>query len=75
MYLAHNKLPSHKAAIRRTETLAERFLVEDSLLFRLNTTPGKESAVLAIPESCVDGIITLYNSSISEDSNVLLKHF
>ena len=29
-----------------------------------NTTSGKESAVLAIPERCVDRSITLYNSSI-----------
>ena len=35
-----------------------------SLLFWLNTTPRKESAVLAIPESCVDRIITLCHSSI-----------
>ena len=27
---------------RRIETLAERYLLLDSLLFRLNATPGKE---------------------------------
>ena len=58
LYVVHNKLPSHKAAIRRTETLAERYLLLISLLLRLNTTPGKESAVLAVPESCEDRIIT-----------------
>ena len=26
-------------------------------MFKLNTTPGKESALLTIPESCVDKII------------------
>ena len=64
MYLAHNKLQTQKAAIRRTETLAERYLLLDSLLFRLNTTPEKESAVLTIPESCVDRIFTLYHIDI-----------
>ena len=52
-------LPPHKAAIKRAETLAERYLLLDSLLFRLNTTPEKESTVSAIPESCVDKIINL----------------
>ena len=42
LYLACNKLPSYKAATRRTETLAARHLLLESLLFRLNTTPGKE---------------------------------
>ena len=61
MYLAQNKLPFHKATTRRTETFAERYLLLYPLLFRLNTSTGKESAVLAIPESCVDKIITLYH--------------
>ena len=63
MYLAHNTLPSHKAA-RRTQTSAERYLLLGSLLFRLSTTPGKELVVLAIPESCLNRIITLYHPSV-----------
>ena len=68
MYIAHNKLPPHKAAIRSTETLAERYLLLDSLLFRPNTTPGIELAVLAIPDSCIDRIITLYHSRFYRSS-------
>ena len=71
LYLAINKLSSHKAVIRRTETLAERY----SLLFRLNTTPGKESAVLAIPESCIDRILTSYHSSIIEGHQGVIKMY
>ena len=56
--LVQNKLPFHKAAIWRTKTLVERYLLSDLLLLKLNTTPGKESAVLAIPKSCTDRIIT-----------------
>ena len=41
LYLAQNKLPSHKATVRRTEILGERYLLLDSLLFNLNTIPGK----------------------------------
>ena len=67
--LAQKQLPSHKAAIRRTEILVERYVLLDSLLFRLNTTPGKESTVLATPEDCVDRIITLYHSGVMGESS------
>ena len=42
LYLAHNRLLSSKAEVRRTETLAERYVLLDSLLLRLNTPPRKE---------------------------------
>ena len=64
LYLVQTKLPSNKAEIMKTDILADRYLLLDSLLFTLNTTPGKESAVPAISESCVDKIITLYHLSI-----------
>ena len=35
----------------------------DSLLFKIITTPGKETALLTIPEIWADKIITLYQSS------------
>ena len=55
-YLLQNKLPHSKLAIKKLEALAERYVLLDSLLFRIN--PEKETAVLAIPEECVDKIIT-----------------
>ena len=58
-YLLQNKLPHSKLAIKKLEALAERYVLLDSLLFRIN--PEKETAVLAIPEECVDKIITLYH--------------
>ena len=63
LYLSQNKLPTSKAAIRKVQTLAERYILLDSLLFKV--TPEKEMAVLAVPESCTDKIITLYHSSLS----------
>ena len=33
LYLSQNKLPTSKAAIRKVETLAERYILLDSLLF------------------------------------------
>ena len=51
LYLAQNKLPTSKAVIRKVETLAEWYILLDSLLFKI--TPEKEMAVLAVPEVCV----------------------
>ena len=63
LYLAHNRLPNKKAAMKRVELLAEKYIMLDSLLFKLTIIPGKETTLLAIPEICVDKIITLYHSN------------
>ena len=57
LYLSQNKLPSSKAAVRKIEMLAVRYILVDSLLFKI--TPEKGSALLAVPETCTDKIITL----------------
>ena len=56
-YLAQNRLPSKKAVIMKVEILAEIYILLDSLLFKLTTIPGKETALLVIPEMCTDKII------------------
>ena len=33
LYLAHNRLPSKKAAVRRVELLSKKYIMLDSLLF------------------------------------------
>ena len=75
LYLVHIKFPSHKVAIRGSKTLADGYLLLNSLLFRLNTTPVKESAVLATPESCKDRIVTLYHSSIFAGHQGVIKTY
>ena len=50
LYLAQNKFPSKKSAICKVEVLVEKFTPLDSLLFKLVTTPDKETTLLAIPE-------------------------
>ena len=47
--LSQNKLPSKRSSIKKVETLAESFVLLDSLIFKLVTIPDKEAAVLAIP--------------------------
>ena len=62
LYLSQNKLLSLKSAIRKLETLTERYVLLDSLLFKIS--PEKETTVLAILETCADKIITLYHKSL-----------
>ena len=64
LYLAQNRLPSSKTAIRKVEMLAEKYILLDSLLFKITFTQDKKTAVLAIPETCIDSIISLYHSSL-----------
>ena len=74
-YLAHNRLPSKKATMKRVELLAEKYIMLDSLLLKLTTVPGKESAVLAIPEVCADKIITLYHSNLFAGHQGVIKMY
>ena len=64
LFLCQNKLPSKRSTIKNVEKLTENFVLLDSLLFKLVTTPVKETALLAIPEICVDKIIALYHVSL-----------
>ena len=63
-YLSQNKLPHSKLAIKILEALSERYILLDCLLFKIH--PDKETAVLAIPETCADKIITKYHKSLLE---------
>ena len=64
LYLAQNKLHSTKSAIRKIEVIAGKYILLDSLFFKIVSSPEKETAVLAIPEVCTEKIITLYHSSL-----------
>ena len=46
-YLAQNKLPSKRNAICKVEVLSERYMLLDSLLFKI--IPDKEKALLVYP--------------------------
>ena len=64
LFLSQNKSPSKRSSMKKVKTLAESFILLDSLIFKLVTTPDKEPAVLAIPEICIDKIIALYHTSL-----------
>ena len=72
-YLLHNKLPNSKLAIKILEALSERYILLDSLLFRIY--PDKGTAVLAIPEACTDKIITLYHKSLFTGHQGMIKMY
>ena len=45
LYLVQNRLPVKKAAIKRVEALAEKYIILDSLLFKL-TIPWKRNCIV-----------------------------
>ena len=73
LYLTQNKLPSSKNGIRKVEALAERYIILDSLLFKLNLE--KERVLLAIPEMCADQIITLYHTNLFAGHQGIVKTY
>ena len=73
MYLSQNRLPSSEGAMCKIEILSEKYVLLDSLLFKLNIE--KEKAVLAIPEVCVDQMIALYHSSLFAGHQGVVKTY
>ena len=57
------------------EILAEKYILLDSLLFKLTTIPGKEAVLLAIQETGVDKIITLYHSNLFAGHQGVIKTY
>ena len=53
--------------------LAERYIILDSLLFKI--TLEKEPAILAVPETCHDEILTLYHSSLFAGHQGVIKTY
>ena len=73
LYLSQNKLPTSKAAVRKVERLAERYILLDPILFRI--TPEEETAVLAVLETSADKVITLYHSSLFAGHHSVIKTY
>ena len=73
LYLLQNKLPLSKPIIRKIETLAGRYVMLDSLLFKIST--DKKTTILAVPETCADRIITLYHKSLFAGHQGVIKTY
>ena len=72
-YLLQNKLLSSKSTIKKLQAISEKYVLLDSLLFRI--CPEKETAVLAIPETCTDKIITIYHKSLFAGHQGIIKTY
>ena len=70
LFLSQNKLPSKRSAIKKVETLAESFVLLDSLIFKLVTTPDQRST-----EICIDKIIALYHTSLFTGHQGVVKTY
>ena len=73
LYLSQDKLPSSIPAIRKIEILAEKYTLLDSLLFSISSE--KETAVLAVPETCADKIIALHHKSLFAGHQGVIKTY
>ena len=60
-------------AIRKLETLEEKYILLDSLLFKISSE--KETTVLVVPETCTDKIITLYYKSLFAGHQRVIKTY
>ena len=49
-------------ALRQAEMQAGRYLLLDSLLFRIQNVHDEQKPVLHIPESCIDYILDIYQN-------------
>ena len=68
-------MSSNKTAIKKIEVLAVKYILVDTLLFKIVTNPDKEATVLAIPKACTDKIITLYHSSLFMGHQGVIKMY
>ena len=72
-YLLQNKLLSSKIAIKKLEALSQKYVLLDSLLFRIH--PERETAVLVIPETSADKVIMLYHKSLFAGHQGVIKTY
>ena len=62
--MEQNGLPNSEEAICQVETLAERYILLDSLQFKLLLESENEKAVLCSPEDMVYNILEMYHNSL-----------
>ena len=55
--------------------VSRKYILLDSLLFKLITTPIKETVILAISKTCANKIITLYHSSLFPGHQGIIKMY
>ena len=74
LYLSQNKLPYSKSAIRKIETLAEKYVLLDSLLFRISFEKETDHSSSNTRNMCSQ-IITPYNKSLFAGHQGVIKTY
>ena len=59
--------------MHKVEALSEKYILLDSLLFKI--IPDKEKALVSIPEICADKIIMLYHASLFVGHHGVIKTY
>ena len=54
--------------------ISRKYILLDSLLFKLVTTLENETVLLIIPETCANKVITLYHSILFTGCQGVIKH-
>ena len=75
LYLTKINWLAQRQQFYKVEMLAEKYILLDSLLFKSVITPKKEMALLAIPETCANKIITLFHSSLFAGHQGMIKPY
>ena len=73
-YLAQNKLPSTKMAIQRVEALAEKYILLDSLLFKIITTQKRKQHCWVYQKIVQTKLLPYIMQVCLQDIKSLLKH-
>ena len=59
----------------RWKYFAEKYILLDSLLFKLTTISDRETTLFSIPETCADKIITLHHSNLFAGHQGVIKTY
>ena len=62
LYLLQNKFPSSKISYQKIRNISQKICLTRFII--VQNFSRKETAVLAIPETCADKIMTLYHKSL-----------
>ena len=74
-YLAQNKLPTTKSAIREIEAPAKKYILLDSLPFKIVSSPEKRVCSISHTRGCADKVITLYHSCLFAGHQGVIKTY
>ena len=73
LYLSQNRLPSSKTSIKRVEALAEKYMLLDSLILKINLE--RRQQFLQYQRHAFDKIIMLYHANLFAGHQGVIKTY